>query len=186
MTGGAITNSGVLEAIDAGILELSGTIFTQASGGLIRADAGTVRILNRTRVDDGTLLTASGGRIEASRGSLRHCDATLTAISTFSRATRFIAGYDVLTNNGTITLNPAPARDRRHLTAWQYHNVTLGGTGQVVMRTGGDVYEARIETTGETMINGPLHTIRGEGAITCPFNNHGRMLADAPDRVLRL
>lgn len=64
--------------------------------------------------------------------------------------------------------------------------MTLGGRGQLVVRTGGDVCDARVETTGETVINGPLHTVRGEGAITCPFTNQGRISADLSGRRLLL
>ena len=100
--------------------------------------------------------------------------------------TRLQVGYDNLTNNGTIVLNPSHQPEDAILVGWPYHNVTIGGTGEVVLWTAGDVNDARIETTGETMINGPQHTIRGEGAITCPFTNRGGSRPTRPAGALLL
>jgi hypothetical protein len=186
MAANSNTNSGLLEAIDGGILELSGTHLVQSSPGILRATDATVKLLNSTWVDGGTLLTAGDGIIEAHPGTPGLTDVTLDGELVVLAGSKLYAGYDAITNNGTITLNPDRLATASALSAWQYHNVTIGGTGEIVMCTSGDVTEARIETTGETMINGPLHTIRGTGAITCPFTNDGLIQADDAGKALRL
>ncbi|MFH1143695.1 MAG: FlgD immunoglobulin-like domain containing protein [Candidatus Eisenbacteria bacterium] len=186
MTANSNTNSGLLEAIDGGILELSGTQLTQSSSGILRATDGTVKLLNSTCVNGGTLLTAGDGIIEAHPGTPGLADATLEGELVVFAGSKLYAGYDAITNNGTITLNPDRVATGAALSAWQYHTVTIGGTGEVVMCTSGDITDSRIETTGETMINGPLHTIRGAGSITCPFTNEGLIQADDAGHVLRL
>lgn len=182
--GGQKTNTGILETLDGTKLDIMTSIL-QSGQGTTRAAGGTIRIFNGSRIEYGKVTTSGGGRIVGQPGTFvignSTCDATIDVLS----GSRLIAGFSQLINDGTITLNPDGLSDDAVLQGYQYYNVVLGGTGQVVMRTGGDPGDARMETLGETIVNGPLHAIRGEGSITCPFNNHGHVSADVPGRMLR-
>ena len=77
------------------------------------------------------------------------------------------------TNNGLITINHTGSGTNGHLSI--NSNVSLGGSGQVWMRTSAD--NAQISGTG-TLTNGMSHAIRGVGQIFAPLVNDGTVEAD--------
>ena len=72
------------------------------------------------------------------------------------------------TNNGLITINPTAAFATTTLAVGG--PVTLGGTGQVQMRSGGSL--SSISGPG-VLSHGAGHTIRGVGQISVHSNNSG-------------
>lgn len=185
ISGAAKTNRGVLEARDGAILEITGATLTQELPGLIQADGGTVRIV-ATTMWGGALTAQNGGLLEVGPGISGISDVSITGPMNILGGARVYAGLDSWINNGTVVLNPDRQPDDAVIQGWPHYNVMFGGTGQIIMRTGGDVNDARMETTGEIIINGPNHTIRGEGLISCLFENRGKIWADEPGRPLRL
>jgi hypothetical protein len=185
LSDGTKTNTGTLETLSGAKLDIM-TNVVQSGQGTIRAVNGTIRVFNSSRIERGYVVTTNGGRLVGQPGAFVIGNSTCDATIDVPAGCRLIAGFDRLVNNGTINLNPDGLGDDAVLQGYQYYNVVLDGTGQVVMKTGGDPGDARLETTGETIVNGPLHTIRGEGSITCPFDNHGRISADVNERTLQL
>ncbi len=100
------------------------------------------------------------------------------------------AGLDLrgpaITNNGTLTINPTQGGADARLRLYGAE-VTVAGSGEIVMRTAGDYNDALIEDYTGSLRQDAGHTIRGEGRISAsPFTNSGTVDADVPDRVLRL
>jgi fibronectin-binding autotransporter adhesin len=177
------TNSGVMEAVDGGILENGGTL-TQEGAGVIRADGGTVRLLNGSWLLGGTLATANGSVIECEPGSISFSYPTNTGELDVLGGSTMVEWGNTLTNDGTIILNPHQVSDDAVFSGQEY--TTIAGTGQLILRTAGDPNDARIQTQNSRMTNGPGHTIRGEGRIATGMTNQGRISADVPGRVLQL
>ena len=186
LCGGPKTNTGVIEALNGGILRIDGVYVDQDGPGVVRADAARVEILAGGGVWDGFLTATNGGLIELQAGVTSLLDVTIDGDVNILPGAFVFAGRDFWTNNGTVIVNPERSSTDIVIRAMAYHTVTINGSGEMILRTAGDPADARLESTGETMVNGPLHTIRGDGAITCPFVNHGRIEADATGRVLRI
>ena len=177
------TNSGVMEAVNGGLLDNGGTL-TQDGAGVLRADGGTVRLLNGSWLLGGTLATANGSVIECEPGSISFSYPTNTGELDVLGGSNLVEWGNTLTNNGTIILNPHQVSDDAVFSGQEY--TTIAGTGQLILRTAGDPNDARIQTQNFRMTNGAGHTIRGEGRIATGVTNQGRISADAPGRVLQL
>jgi hypothetical protein len=177
------TNSGTMEAVAGGILANGGTIAQEASG-VIRADGGTVRLLNGSWITGGTLATASGSVIECQPGTVNFAHPTNSGQIDVPGGSTLAEQGGTLTNNGTIILNPNQVGDDAVFYANEY--TTLAGSGQLVLRTAGDPSDARIQSLNSRMTNGAGHTICGEGRIATGLTNDGRISANVPGRVLQL
>ena len=79
--GGAITNTGTLEATGGGVLNLYGTV-TNKTGGVITANGGTVNVIGT--VSGGTLNTLNSGVMESSGGSADLSGVTISSGSTYT------------------------------------------------------------------------------------------------------
>ncbi|MEZ6235478.1 MAG: GC-type dockerin domain-anchored protein [Phycisphaerales bacterium] len=78
------------------------------------------------------------------------------------------------TNNGIVSVNPAGSGAAGVIAL--AGPVTLGGTGEVQLRTGGGF--SRLSGLG-SLANGASHTIRGVGQFTLPSMNLGLIAADS-------
>ncbi len=78
------------------------------------------------------------------------------------------------TNNGVIQINPQGQGGTTQLSVGTA--LTLGGTGEVRLRTGAS--NSQIGGTA-VLTNGPSHTIRGVGRMVSAFTNQGLIAADS-------
>ncbi len=184
--GGQKTNSGVMEALAGSVLRIEGVVIDQTGGGTLRADSSTVEICPGGGVLRGRVSAPNDGRTMLLAGATSLSDVAIDGEMDILPGATVIAGHDFWTNEGTVHLNSIGSETDAVIRAYQYHTVSFNGSGTILFRTAGDPNDARLESTGETMINGPLHTMRGDGAITCPFVNHGLIEADQPGRAFRL
>ena len=65
-------------------------------------------------------------------------------------------------------------------------DVSLGGTGEIILSTAGSTGDAQLGTTGGILTQGMDHVIRGEGNISGALANEGLIDADVPGRALLL
>lgn len=147
--------------------------------------------LTDARFDLGPNAVLNGGRVVGTN-ALR-ADASLTRIADITLDAPFevIGGSFVVaidgpvTNNNTITLNP---NDQIFNAVLRFDApTTLGGTGQIDMRTSGDSSDAQITTLpGVTGIIGANQTISGSGQILGEINLAGSATADNPATNLEL
>jgi hypothetical protein len=90
-----------------------------------------------------------------------------------------------LTNNGTITINS----DHTGSDAFLYvdgYGQTVDGSGQIVLQTTGDLWDARFDDYYGSVTQRAGHTIRGDGVIGACLWNYGTVLADVAGRTLQL
>jgi len=184
LTSAAKTNRNLMQAMNGGILRIESGAITQDPGATIFADGGIVQLANNADVTGGILDTANGGVVEAYNASYLSGITNLGALS-LPEGSRVYwhAGQSV--NNGTITINPTAGSTDAILHAYN-GTLDLSGTGQIVMRTAGDVNDAQLSWYYGHLIQGPGHTIRGEGRIITSLQNDGLVSADAAGRVLQL
>jgi fibronectin-binding autotransporter adhesin len=160
---GGITNTGLLEASNGGVLPIFSTTVTNA-GGNITANGGTVEISNSGVINGGTLNSLNGGLLETTPGNT----ATLNNV-TISTGTTYVNGNSsqlnvsgTLTNNGVIQLNNTGSSSIMELTS----DVTLNGTGTVTLSTsGGSIAEIIEQNSATTLTNSSTSTIQGAGQV---------------------
>ncbi len=183
LTGNPKSNNGVFQATGGGILRVSSVQISQGSGGVIRGDGGTVQFDAGTSITGGSLVTAGGGVIE-SIGSTELRDVTnLGDYHIPSGRNAFLLGSAIV-NDGTIRINPDAGGGDAILYAGSY-GLTVGGMGEIVLRTSGDPYDARLQWYYGDLTQAAGHTIRGEGLIEVGMpDNLGLISADAPGRAL--
>jgi hypothetical protein len=170
---GNITNAGLLEATNNGVLAINGIVVNN-SGGNITANGSNaqVQFSGGADIQGGTLNTKSGGSMVTPGGTTvtldgkTHGALTLSAGSTYTTA----GGNDqtnilgTVNNNGTFVVDGGGAANGfLNLTG----NTTLQGTGKGVVTLstqnsgGGSAY---IQGNGMTLTN-TNNTIQGEGVI---------------------
>jgi hypothetical protein len=196
----AIANSGVIEAVSGGTLELrtndksnTGTLGASGAfldinsiaianaGGTIHAgDAGTVRAFGPVRIEGGTLSAGGSGQFSVQSSG----DLTLEAV-TSGAPINVVGGGDVfveggLTSTGDLVINTnASSGDARLVFV---DDGTLAGAG--VTRLGRNI-DARLETeSGATVTVAAAHTITGGGVIAASLVNNGLIDAETAGGVL--
>lgn len=145
-------NNGIIKASNGGVLSMGGRL-DQAPGAQIFADGGNVFIGGT--VAGGKLVSANGAFIEGA-------SLALEGNITNNAALRLRESYEpvkiqtaTLTNNGTIT-NPTTQNE-----LWfTGGNTTINGSGAIVLRNG-----SAMNLMGNTITNGPNHTLKGDGVI---------------------
>ncbi|MBD3236958.1 MAG: hypothetical protein GF330_09660 [Candidatus Eisenbacteria bacterium] len=177
------TNHGILSATNNGILQFGSGTTTQGPAGTLLADGGIVSLVN-ARLSGGIWDTANGGRFE--------CYGTSYADSFTNYGQVDIPSGQVLrlnsqliTNDGVITVNSEQLSGDAIISIDEY-GLRLDGTGEILMQTAGDDDDARLQNYFGSMIQGPDHTIRGDGKITTPLTNEGTIQADAPGLPLTI
>jgi hypothetical protein len=184
LSGGAKVNNGVLSATGGGILRLEASI-TQGATGQIVADGGVVQ-LQGTTITGGSLQTLGAGEAAVTVSS--------TVIGLTNSGTLKVQPLTILnmlggdlTNNGTIAVNPTVSSSDTYLRARS--SITLAGSGQVMLSAHqGNLNSAALvwDTGTEVVTNSANHTIRGTGSVTVQLVNQGHVIADWPDRYLRI
>ncbi len=177
------TNHGLVQAIGGGELAVSAVTITQGETGALLADGGVVALGSAANIQGGQLASSGGGlvecRSEATLQSVRS-DAHL-AVLEGCRLDLSVA----CENNGTIIVNPTGHEANTYVRAVN-GNLVLSGTGEIVLCAGDDLYDAAFTDYYTTVRHMEGHTVRGTGRITGTFENHGRILADQPHRLLEL
>jgi len=162
---GNMVNSGNIIADDpAGAgLRLAGTM-TQTAGGNAGADAGTMFLGSGSVTMGGELISVNGGNISV------QTSATIGNITNSGLIEVPGQGWslhmnDDVQNNGTISLNSDSSVFNAHL--WFDGATTLSGSGNVLMKSNGDLADAQILTQG--LFDGTIGanlTAEGSGLIT--------------------
>jgi hypothetical protein len=173
-------NYATCKATGGGVLNVVNPIHQEAPGVLL-ADGGRVTL--NTYVYGGSLATAGTGAVECYNGTF------LEHVTNQGRvdlhAGNWARMHYSLTNNGTITINS----DHTNSDAIFYvegYGQTLDGTGQIVLQTTGDVWDARFADYYGTLTQAANHTIRGDGVVGIYLKNYGTVLADVAGRTLLL
>jgi len=181
VTGGPKTNSGVLSAIDNGVLDLSSTSIDQTGGGIIEANGGTVIITGST-ITGGTLLNSGAPN------SLMNIETNTLANVLISGDAQLVAGRTAtiqggsLTNNGLFTVNPDSVGATTTLSFAEPTIISGAGT----IRLNGLSSRARMLGSGVSVENAASHSIRGFGQILVDLVNSGVVIADAPGELLEV
>lgn len=178
-------NNGLLLGTSDGILRLAGSTITQGTTGMVLADGGAVELTANGRIHGGSLNTANGGRMESTSGTSYLSG--VTNLGTYG----IIGGATVqllasCTNHGTILVNANQSETDARLMIEDY-GLVLNGTGEIVLQTAGAPLDARVDDSYGNLVQGPEHTIRGEGTISVDIpDNQGTILADVSGRPLNI
>jgi hypothetical protein len=190
---GGITNTGVMEASDSGVLQIDG-ITVNNTGGNITANAGSSVQLFGNAVIQGGTLTNNGSFL----GTLASNAATLDG-STVAGAVTLNGTYTGDTNSATVLRGTINNKGNFLLNggsgynAFVYldsSNVTLQGGGTVTMAVNGGGGSAYLEqTAGGLTLTNTDNTIQGAGVIgngglTIINGAAGTILANAPGQTL--
>jgi len=179
------TNSGTLEATGGGILEFNNAATWNNTGtGTISAGTGSAVYLDAgVTINGGNFATSGTGWIYGDNATIS--GATITSGSQFevqNGGSTTLAGN--LTNNGTLTLDSTSTYTDLIINA---SNVTLSGSGTLVLG-GGDIYDqVAADTNGDILTN--EITITGQGTIgegSLVLNNSGTINANVSGANLTL
>ena len=109
----------------------------------------------------GPILNESDGRVRIDSGA------------------RLLFGDGLLRNDGSILVNTTGAATAADLPLDDSDGSEIGGTGAILLQGGGNPASALVSSWQGTYLTqqGP-HTIHGNGWITAPFSNAGRVAAD--------
>ncbi|MCC6358792.1 MAG: hypothetical protein IT450_08620 [Phycisphaerales bacterium] len=183
----AKTNNGVIEAVGGGILAISGIPITNDPEAIIRAEgAGSLVQFASADILGGTVRADSGGVASISNTSFG--DVTFTGSHEVVYGSyMYIVGAGI-TNNGTITVNPAAINSGTYVRT-DVAAATLGGTGALRL----NAYPTNLDTAAlvtangaRILTNGPDHTIGGVGRIRIALVNQGLIRADVAGSTLEL
>ena len=157
--GGTVTNAGLLEATNGGILDLDGSFgatFNNVAAGTMQAQDGSVLLVRGSGVTGGTLSTSGSGLIQIDRGGQ---DAGFTNVT--STGSLFVDGTvdltGTFTNSGSVTFGGNGGNGG--ITINTLGNVTLNGAGLITMTSG-----SQITGNGGTLTN-TGNTIQGFGNL---------------------
>ncbi len=170
---GALTNTGLLEATNSGVLNLDGITVNNTGGGKITATgaSATVQLFGGTVIEGGTL-TNNGGTLGTPAGNSAFLDGSTgagavtlngTYLSDLGSVTTLLG---TINNNNNIQLNGGSGHNSELLMGTTGVNVTLqgGGTVNLSTATGGGFAFIEQSTGGVTLTN-VNNIIQGEGII---------------------
>tara|TARA_R110002072_G_scaffold42064_1_gene117310 strand:- start:8146 stop:11340 length:3195 start_codon:yes stop_codon:yes gene_type:complete len=176
------TNLGTFEAVNGGIMEISGTSVSQLAGGEIVADgAGSqIELLNAT-INGGMLTSLNGADIELTgNNTLNNVDFAGLLNIQFN-ATLHLGG--TWTNNGAVVLNPSQVAATTTIDVDS--TLTFNGNGSLHLTSANTL--SRLRTAdGAVLTQGPSHTIFGLGQIEADLVNNGLVSADSDGGQMRL
>ena len=190
---GGITNSGLLEATNSGILNVDGGVVNNA-GGNITANGGTVQLYGGTDIQGGTLNSLNSGTLGTPGGNTATLDgSTANGAVTLSTGSTYTTGLGAQTtllgtinNKGTFLVNGGNGSNSYLLLG---ANTTLQGGGTVTLSTnpsnGGN---AIIQGSGLTLTN-TNNLIQGAGIIgngSLTFVNESTVDANVSSQALLL
>lgn len=176
------TNNNLLTARNGGILHI-GCIINQSGFGVILADNSEVTLSSKV---GGGLLSATGlnGRFSAMNNTELASISLSGMMNVHSGITTL---YRVITNNGTITVNPTSTDIPASLHLLE--NTSFEGTGEVILNAPStSPNSAQIQDLADRyrLLNGSTHTISGAGIIDTEIRNFGAIMSSFPGRSLTL
>jgi hypothetical protein len=169
LQGLALTNTGLVEATNNGVLDISGVTVNNAGGNITATGAGaSVQLYGSTDIQGGTLNNNGGAFFGTPSGNVAYLDGStygpITINGTYTsdlNAETYIAG--TLNNNSNFQLNGGSGTNS-YLIAWG--NLTLQGGGTVTMYAGTGGGNAFIEqASGGLTLTNVNNTIQGSGII---------------------
>lgn len=166
----ALTNTGTLRASNGGTLTLFGTSALANSDGIVEALTGsTVRINSGITIEGGTVTSSGTGVISgATAGSGGGTLSNVANTGTVAIAPGEVVGLaGTLTNNGLVRLDSTGNAAQLLLRS----NVTIAGTGSILMSNDFNNLIAGENTAGFTLTLAPGATIQGGGHIGGTNNN---------------
>lgn len=168
-------NAGTQINIDASVI-----ITQDPNSGRILADNGLVQFNTGTALIGGTVESSGTGRADV-RGLVSFTDVTVegTLHVRASPSSQMNILGNGLTNNGLITVNPLFATVAHTMFFDGQANMTLDGTGEIVLNGPGSRAQITV-ATGKTLTQEFGHTISGFGFINGEFINHGDVIGDSP------
>ena len=163
---GGVTNSGLLEATNGGVLAINTTV--NNSGGNITASGGTVELVNAD-VEGGTLSTVKGGTLETVGSSI--LDGSTEGALTLSKGSTYAGGpgtttslLGAITNNGTFQITGG---SNANTTLGLNANTTLTGGGTITLafngNGGGTAYI--LQNASNLTLTNVNNTVDGTGII---------------------
>lgn len=170
------TNNGDLTAEAGSFLDIIGITIDQLGGGDLIANGGTIRIDDVT-IDGGSYSANSGGLLqnEVSSTSLLS-GMTLNGPLNIRLSSTVQVDGDGMVNNDIIQLNNSASASNSNLVFTE--TATLGGSGEVQLRTGTDNSQVNTEP-GAVLTLVPTQLIRGVGQVNAAMINNGEIRADA-------
>lgn len=182
------TNSGTMQAVNGGVLGISGIIVTQNPGGQILANDGVVQVYNAGTINGGLIQSLGMGEVQVPAGYAGALAGQPRIEGVFNvRDAGILDVTGTVENNGVITINSdaGPSGTRLNVKT----NQSLLGTGQLVLNAaGGNLSRAYLyyDSSANVLTHGPMHTIRGRGRIDVRLDNQGLVSADFPGEYLQL
>ena len=169
-------NRGTMSSLAGATLRINGVVVSQNSGGSMNAEAGArLEVQNLGGIQggsvngDGTLFFLAGAGSQSLSGVALNIDSEIVAGRRVD-----VDGAGVV-NNAVMEMNPTGSSANAVLAATQ--NMTIGGSGEVRMRTSG-TNTFLSSDPGTAMTNGVMHTVRGVGVIDAEYVNNGETWAD--------
>lgn len=173
-----ITNTGTINAVGVGEIDINNTLITQTAGGKLVADAGTLNMGG---------LTLNGGEVEVINDGVAEIDLSSDFDAVTLNGDVILDLGDTLnvtnglTNNGTLLINDSAGGAATTLIF--NDSSTLDGAG-IVQLNGFGVRSQILTAAGQTFTHADTHTIRGFGLITASMVNHGPIIADNPTQEI--
>lgn len=179
LSAASTVNRGVIQASGGGSISVLGAIDQFVDEGRIVADNGAVHFGAGSAVSGGALETANGGTIRIGRSSMSMTN--VTNRGTFQDVDGAIVRLNgSLTNEGVFHVAYGGwAGDA--FVVFETDSLPIYGAGEMVL-AGAHL----ISASEQTFRNTALHTIRGRGSLTAPFENEGLILADVAGSTIKL
>ncbi len=183
-------NDGMIRADrDGQELRVSADVVQSATGSIRAINNGVLGLADGGRVSGGTIITSSGGTVQATNGTATIEGGIVNQGDMGVRNGRTLAvGPGGMVNNGTITVNSDVGITSTFLRVTS--DVTVSGTGTIdlnVADANGDFNDAQLATdAGVTCTLGVNQHVTGKGRVSGDFVNRGTINADRAGQDLRL
>ena len=175
------TNNNLINVPVGTVLQISPITVTQdPNNGRITA-AGQVQLTTGTKVIGGLIQTSGAGFVLIN-GLATLTDVTLDATANLRQASMRVEGGG-LTNDGVLTVNPLFSNFVHTMTFDGQTNMSLGGTGEIVLHGPGSRAEITV-AAGKTLTNEVNHRITGFGQINGDFINQGEVEGNGGSSII--
>ncbi len=185
VTPSVITNNGLMEAADGGVLRLTTTV-NQGSGGVVDAASGVVRMAAATI--SGGSVTNSGGTFEIADGNGTFDGVDLATGDFEIQNVRQLIIIDGLTLDGEILVNRDGGISSTRLLFGS--SGTIDGDAVIALNDSASTASGRAvladTTTGLTTTLADTVLVRGSGTVTASLDNQGTIRADVDGGELLL
>ncbi len=168
------TNNGDMTAEAGSFLQIDSISIDQLGGGDLVSNGGNIN-LNTVTVEGGTYSAPGGGLLRSDSGTQTLSGVTLNGPVIVDPATNINVDSDGLVNNSVMQLNPVGSSANSVLNFTE--STTLGGTGEVQMRTSSDNSQLNTEVD-QTLTLASTQLVRGVGEVNAAIINNGEIRAD--------